>query len=97
MNFDASDPDLLDAVCRMCEEPASFAVMLRGAAAEELSDRVMLCKVCEHYASGGQVDSLIARSSDASAETDRVAEMIIRDLDQSVPFDLDLPGADDWG
>ncbi len=81
----------------MCEEPASFAVMMRGAALGELGDRVMLCRVCEHYASHGQVDSLIARSSDPSADTDRVAELIIRDLDQSVPFDLDLPGADDWG
>jgi hypothetical protein len=96
MTFDASDPDLLDAVCRMCEEPASFAILLHGAAAQELGGRVMLCKVCDHYASNAQLDSLIARSADASAETDLVAEAIIRDLDQSVPFEVDQEPPADW-
>ncbi len=95
-DFDPTDPDLLDAVCRMCEEPASYAIILRGAAEQSIGSMVMLCKVCEHYLSGQHLDALVARSPDASAETDLLAEAIIRDSVQVVPFQLGAETPDTW-
>lgn len=74
---DPADPDSADETCRVCGEPASFAIDLDAAVQGEFAATLMLCKVCEYYAEGKNLDSLIARSSDASAETDRLAEVLI--------------------
>lgn len=95
-DFDPTDPDLLDAVCRMCEEPASFAVVLRGAAERTIGPMVMLCKVCQHYAGLEDLEALVARSPDPSAETDELAEGIIRGQVHTVAFQLGAETPDTW-
>lgn len=97
-DFDPTDPDLADETCRVCGEPASYAITLDAKTPTEFASLLMLCKVCEHYVAGENVDSLIARSPDASAETDHLAEALITHRAQAIAFDLGpgLDSPDSW-
>lgn len=80
------DHDGADETCVVCAEPASFAIDLDAAGQGELAATLLLCKVCEHYVERENLDSLIARSSDASEETDRLAEVLIRHRSRAIPL-----------
>lgn len=98
-DFDPTDSDLADEICRVCGEPASFAIMLDARVPAEIAAMEFLCKVCEHYVDTTNVDSLIARSADPSEATDRLAEALIGHREQAIAFDLGpgLDSPDDWG
>ena len=93
--FDPTDPDLGDALCRVCGEPASLAAALNPKGREEFGTPLMLCKVCSHYVEAKNIDSLIARSPDASERTDRLAEALVRHTVSTMPFQLG-PEPDPW-
>lgn len=97
-DFDPTDPDLADETCRMCDEPASYALGLDATTPTEFATMVMLCKVCEHYVDTQNIDSLIARSADPSESTDLLAQTLIGHRDKAIPFDLGpgLDSADNW-
>ncbi len=92
-DFDPTDPDLADETCQVCGEPASYAITLDARSRSEFATMLMLCKVCEHYVASENLDSLIARSPDASADNDRFAEALITHREQAIAFDLG-PGFD---
>jgi len=89
--FDPNDPDLADETCQVCGEPASFAIFTASEGQAVLVP-TMICKVCEHYVEQQRLDSLIARSPDASEATDELAERLIAHRAQAVEFQL--PGYD---
>lgn len=91
-DFDPTDPDLADETCRVCGEPASFAIFMAASGGQDTHVPTMVCKVCEHYVELQSLDSLIARSPDASEATDQLAETLIAHRAQAVEFQL--PGYD---
>ncbi|CAN5401330.1 hypothetical protein BH09ACT10_BH09ACT10_06990 [soil metagenome] len=92
MPFDPTDLDLADALCSVCEEPASFAVEVSA------GDPVLVCKVCAHYIVTDDEDSLVARSADPSAATDDLARELLAASDALVPFQIGQDVVhDDWG
>lgn len=94
--YEPVDPDSADETCRVCGEPASFVVTLDAAARGEFAATLMLCKVCEHYVERENLDSLIARSSDASEATDRLAEVLIGHRTRAVRLANEHDSLDNW-
>jgi len=96
VDFDPTDPELAEETCRVCGEPASFALFLDAAAAGAFGSPAMVCKVCEHYVGLHDLDSLIARSPDAGEETDRLAGALIGHSSSAVAFQHGYDTHDSW-
>lgn len=97
-DFEPANPDNADETCRVCGEPASYVITLDTAVRGDAAPTLMLCKVCEHYVERENLDSLIARSSDASEETDRLAEVLIGHRSRAIPLHPDTgnDSLDSW-